>query len=286
MVLKSDSVPKWITTTAKTILFLEVFLCILYIYPEFARPFIPLPIFLLLKQVVLLIICILFLLFIPAAILSNVRFSLFIAVFALVFVSAGGVFDRKSGISSNERLWDSVQVGNSRYNLVQIIPRGDPHSPCYLYKCDVNDLACEEISSYVGNCLYSKNFDLEPNPVTNEVNVLMEKEWSTKSILDFTYGDQPRTYLHILEVANFDYYLAYFHDVSLSMFKFMLYKCQKDTVDCSRLPFQYETHKFNNGYLEIDEQSGEIKVLIENKLIYTYGNVPKCYVEDCFIKDK
>lgn len=286
MVLKSNSVPKWVIITAKTILFLEIFLCILYIYPEFARPFIPLPIFLTIKQVVLLIICIVFLLFVPTAIFSNMRFSLFIAVFALVFVSAGGVFDRKSGISSNEHLWDSVQVGNSRYNLVQIIPRGDPSSPCYLYKCDVNDLACEEISSYVGNCLNSRNFDLVLNPITNEVNVLMDHEWSNRLILDFTYGDQPRTYLHILEVANFDYYLAYFHDVSLSMFKFMLYKCQKDTVDCSRLPFQYETHKFSYGYLELDEQSSEIKVLIENKLIYTYGKVPKCYVKDCLITDK
>lgn len=286
--MKSSLVPKWLVTIAKTIFFLEVFLCILYIYPEFARPYIPLPIFLTIKQVVLFIICIIFLLFIPAAILSNMRFTLFIILFVLVAVSAGGVFDRKSGISSNEHLLDSVQVENSRYNLVQIIPRGDPHSPCYLYKCNIDDLACQEISSYIGDCKYSKSFDLVTNPITNEVHVLLDHEWSDGLILDYTYGDQPRTYLYILESRNFDYYLAYFHDYDTynTPFKFFLYKCEKDSINCSRLPFQYDETYLPSGYLEFNNNENEIKVFINKELIYIYGNHPKCYVEGCSLADR
>jgi len=127
----------------------------------------------------------------------------------LFCISEGGVFDPKSGISSWETLLSAAQLGNSRYNLVQIVPFGDPGSPCYLYKCDLHDLDCEEISSYVDSCWGSENPKLIANPGTNEVNIFIDDTGSDGRRLVFTYGDQPRTYEDVLKLPGYDYYAVY-----------------------------------------------------------------------------
>lgn len=281
--MKKIIVPRWIKVTSNIFVVLAPILNLLYIYPEFMRPFIPLPIFLFIKQLFSLIVCLCFLFFITSVFLSNIRPAfkiIFITTMSVLFcVSELAVVDKKSGIESTEVLLNTVQVGNERYNLVQIIPLEDHSSPCYLYKCDINDLGCKEISSYYGTCWGRKDSKLVVNQKTNEINVFIERSIGLN--LDFTYGKQPRSYMDKLQLASYDYYLAYFHEYGdwNAPYEYMLYKCEKDTTNCSRLPFHYISDRDNfygYGYLEIDEQSSEIKVLILNELIYTYGNSPKC----------
>jgi len=87
---------------------------------------------------------------------------------------------------------------------------------------------------------------------------------------------------------GYDYYLAYFHDYDTlhTPFTYMLYRCEKDSTNCSRLPFRYDLDHLPHVYLELDEQSGEIKVLIENELIYTYSSTPQCHVEGCSLTNE
>jgi hypothetical protein len=289
--LKTITVPRWIKVVSNIFVVLTPILSLLFIDPEFMRPFIPLPIFLTIKQVTYPIICISFLFFIFVVLSSNIRQAFkvtFIIMMSILFcISEFGVFG--NGIVSTEILLNTAQVENKRYNLVQIIPLEDSSSPCYLYKCDVNDLGCEEIGSYYGNCWGRKDSALVVNQKTNEINVFIERSIGLN--LDFTYGEQPRSYMDKLQLSDYDYYLAYFHDYDAwnSPYEYMLYKCEKDTVNCSRLPFYYVSDRDNfygYGYLEFDEHNNEIKVLILNELIYTYGNSPNCYVDGCSLSDK
>jgi hypothetical protein len=289
--LKTITVPRWIKVVSNIFVVLTPILSLLFIDPEFMRPFIPLPIFLTIKQVTYPIICISFLFFIFVVLSSNIRQAFkvtFIIMMSILFcISEFGVFG--NGIVSTEILLNTAQVENKRYNLVQIIPLEDSSSPCYLYKCDVNDLGCEEIGSYYGNCWGRKDSALVVNQKTNEINVFIERSIGLN--LDFTYGEQPRSYMDKLQLSDYDYYLAYFHDYDAwnSPYEYMLYKCEKDTVNCSRLPFYYVSDRDNfygYGYLEFDEHNNEIKVLILNELIYTYGNSPTCYVDGCSLSDK
>jgi len=187
-----------------------------------------------------------------------------------------------------EQLLDSVQVEDDRYNLAVVHQIGDNHTTCLLYQCNSDDLACNQIKPYDGNCWSLEKSKLEVNPSTNEVNVFIDDEGSDGFRLDFTYGDQPRSYMDKLEWADSDYYLAYFHDYGAqhSTFSFMLYGCEKDSTTCSRLPFRYDTQGLPYGDLEVDEENGEVSVLIRDELIYTYGNSPKCHVEGCSLNDK
>lgn len=291
--LKTITVPRWVKVVSNIFVVLTPILSLLFIDPEFMRPFIPLPTFLTIKQITYPLICISFLFFIFAVLSSNIRqlFKVtFIIMMSILFcISEGGVFGYKNGIVSTEILLDTVEVGNQRFNLVQIIPLEDPSSPCYLYKCDVNDLGCEEINSYYGECWGRKDSALVVNQKTNEVNVFIERSIGLN--LDFTYGEQPRSYIDKLQLSDYDYYLAYHHDYDAwsTPYEYMLYKCEKNTVNCSRLPFYYVSDRHNpDGYgnLEFDEQNNEINVFIFNELICTYGNPSKCHMDGCSLSEK
>lgn len=222
-------------------------------------------------------------LFIPALFFSTIQKK-----YKITFVTATllFLFFDPSILNSNYIL-NSAQTDDGRYNLVFHNAIGDSSSSCLLYKCNTNNIGCAEIPSYDGYCTWGlENSKLVVNPTSNEVNVFLDTIPSDGFRLDFTYGSQPRSYMDEIEWADYDYYLAYFYDKSQSMFKYMLYKCNKDTVECSRLPFRYDTQDFQYGNLELDETTNEIKILIGKKLIYTYGNSPRCYVDGCFLTDK
>lgn len=290
--MKASTFAEWLRPLANILVLLSALLSLSYLTPEFARPFIPLPTFLVIKQVFPYVLCFAFMLFIPALRASRLpKFlkGLLLIVTPILFCASElGVFDRKSGISSTEILLNSVEAGRNRYNLVQIVPLGDPSSPCYLYQCDMHDMGCREISTYVGNCWSVEDSALVVNPRTGEVNVFIDDEWSNGLSMDFTYGIQPRSYIDRVRFESSDYYLAYFHDYDASgnRFTFMLYQCTANTVFCWRLPFQYETHGLPDGYLELDLQSREIRILIRNELIYSYGNSPKCHVPGCSLTEE
>jgi len=182
----------------------------------------------------------------------------------------------------------SIQVGDNRYKLVFWHPWGDNFSDCYLYQCNRDGLECKKITSYEGNCRSYENSQLEVNPNSNEINVFIDDDGTDGLSLDFTYGEQPRMYHDKVQFADYDYYLAYFHDFDMpgTPFRYMLYRCDKKSTDCSRLPFRYDGDGLPTGWLELDEQSGEINIVIAKVLIYTYGSSPKCHVEGCSLSDE
>jgi hypothetical protein len=225
-----------------------------------------------------------FLLFIPALPISNIQKIYKVVVLILTFplLCIGSVGLRE------EKVLDSVQIDNNRYHLVFYRPWGDNYGDCLLYQCNSKDLECQQIRSYTGICWSPENSALEVNPNTNEINVFIGDEWSNNLNLDFTYGKQPRAYLDKVPLNDYAYYLAYFHDYGArhTPFTYMLYRCAKESTDCSRLSFRYDLDALADGYLELDEQSGEIKILIDDELIYTYSSSPKCHVEGCSLADK
>jgi hypothetical protein len=225
-----------------------------------------------------------FLLFIPALLISGIRkiYKIVVLILTVPLLCIASVGLR------TEKVLNSVQVDNNRYHLVYFRPWGDNYGNCLLYQCNKNDLECEQIHSYTGVCWSVENSKLEVNPNTNEISVFIDEEWSDELSLEFTYGTQPRAYLDKVGLNGYDYYLAYFHDYDAlhTPFTYMLYRCEKDSTNCSRLPFRYDLDHLPHGYLELDEQGAEIKVLIENELIYTYSSAPQCHVEGCSLTNE
>lgn len=263
-------------------------LSLLYILLRSARPFIPLPLFLEIRAPLPLILMVSYLLFIPALILLHPRpvHTIILMVILTPMACIAGIT-----ILDTEFLLDSAQVTDRRYNLTVIHQIGDNQRTCLLYECEVNNLKCKRISSYYGNCWRMTDSALVVDPTTHEVNVFLQLDDPKNEYeLDYTYGDQPRKYLDKLEVRGYDFYLAYFHDYGdktiPAIFSYMLYRCIKNGISCERLPFRYDVNgRFPGGILELDQISGEIKVLIEDELIYTYGDPPRCYVKGCSITD-
>lgn len=264
--------------------FLAPLLSGLYIAQAIIMPYVPLPLFLEIKAALPLILILCWLICIPSLFLLKIRrvYKIIAGLLMILIVCITGVF-----MLGTAYLLSSVQVDNNHYHLIVAHQEGDIFRTCLLYQCNTSDLECVEIGSYYSDCHSMIKSDLVVNPNTNEINVFKQMYigLSEEIIWDYTYGTQPRSYLDKLEVEGYDYYLAYYYEyhspVPHSTFKYMLYKCLKGDLTCERLSFQYDTAGLPASSLELDSKSGDIRVLIDYQLIYTYGSSPQCYVDGC-----
>jgi hypothetical protein len=274
---------------------ISLILSLIYIAQPLIKPYIPLNLFLKVEAVFPFVLILCYSGIIPAfLILDKMRVSNHI-VFIMIIITA--LFFTPISIPmtwfiiSSEKMLNSVQVGDFRYNLVLDSEFGDSHRTCLLYQCNADDMDCTRIPSFDGECWLMRKSALIVNPTTKEINVYLEREGIEYGVgpqLVYTYGELPRNYIDRLTVGGYNYYLAWFQDdgannkvVDRFIFKFMLYRCNIGMLECERLPFKYDTKGLPLGYLELDEQSGEIKILMDEELIYTYSAHPHCYVVGC-----
>lgn len=265
---------------ANLLAFFTPILNLLYLAQPYTRVAIPLPLFLKLNAIFPLIMVVCYLVFIPTLLFSKLRvfYKIILALLMIPLLCLTGFV-----MLVTQDLSTSAQLGEKRYNLVVVDQIGDISRDCLLYQCNSHNLACKTIDSYLGDCRRLEQASLVVNSGTNEVNVFLQDEGGTR--LDYTYGNQPRSYIDKLEFEGHDYYLAYYHDYALdnSTYSYMLYRCPKGDLTCERLPFQYETRGLPYSYLEFDNSSHNINIWIDNELIYEYGLSPRCYVQGCLI---
>lgn len=267
-------------------------LTLYFVMPVHPSPFLPLSLFLKIKIVLPLILAILYLIFASLLLLSNAKRTYKILLTLTIFpmLCIGGLLMLGG---STEYILDSVQTKENRYNLTFYHEFGDVYYLCLLYKCDTNGLGCQEIQHYTGNCQSLEKAKLVVNPKTQEVNVFIQQNDLVGYELDYTYGVQPRSYDEKIEVGEYDYYLASYYEYDKSSGfdrHYILYRCKTGDLNFTRLPFRYDTLGVQSIYLEYDEQVHEIKISLSSQtnsqLIYTYGDMPKCYMKGCSLADK
>ncbi|HCK64778.1 MAG TPA: hypothetical protein DHW49_00800 [Anaerolineae bacterium] len=124
----------------------------------------------------------------------------------------------------------------------------------------------------------------------NEVNVIIPGF----NVIDYTYGENSRNYLHSNGQLN-DYIYTLSEDwifpegcsndnpSECDEFIYTLYRCKSNFTSCVSLPIQVKQDDYGFFYLEINELSNEIHVYESknNTLVFIYSENPICYVEEC-----
>jgi len=70
------------------------------------------------------------------------------------------------------------------------------------------------------------------------------------------------------------------------------YECKLDYTACNPLPIRYTDRGSELLYLQADKTTGDVFLFIKSlgngdeTLIFSYGNVPRCYVDHCSILDQ
>ena len=70
--------------------------------------------------------------------------------------------------------------------------------------------------------------------------------------------------------------------------EFVIIKCGmaiSNTIPCDFLPFHFSSTSFKKVELVADENAREIKLLIDDELIYSYDTAPHCHMEGCVITE-
>lgn len=183
---------------------------------------------------------------------------------------------------------DQKDWGNDRYYLVWEIEGMDANSNFMLYKCQKSSIKCEE--------LYRTYSEMWVD------TILVDKEKKEVSVIDgnfnkglaFTYGENPRRYDafpvqlgdHIYQptVGNDD---EHCETTDCDFDVHNIYECNLDYTSCDRIPMQYSASWDVWIHLQVNETTNEINLYDDDDtLIYTYGEHPVCYVDDCVILDK
>jgi hypothetical protein len=263
--------------------------------PPYLPPFLSFPLFLTIKAIFPLIFLIFYLILLPVLLLLNVKrvYKVLLAVAILPMLCISGLVARRP----TEILLDSVQVGSNRYNLTNVNFRDDKYDFNLLYKCNFDNFECEKIQDYIST--YSYYSDVEKSKLvvdskTQEVHVLIQEHNTVR--MEYTYGNlsnQSRAYDDKLELSGYDYYLAAYYEAGgisdYDNFHYTLYRCTQSDLNCTQLPFRYDRWEYAI-YMKRDLQTHGIRVLAgrdgAEELIYIYSDVPKCYVQACFLTDK
>ena len=70
--------------------------------------------------------------------------------------------------------------------------------------------------------------------------------------------------------------------------EFVIVKCGKsisNNIPCDFLPFHFSSTSFQKAELVADENAKEIKLLIDDTLVFSYDTAPHCHAEGCVITE-
>ncbi len=182
-------------------------------------------------------------------------------------------------VNSPERILHSAQLGDSHHYLTGRGSIGDWWVVFYTYKCNSNDLECKE--KFIGHGASFGQANMVVDTESNELYVL------TQNVVEYSYGSFHRSYnfLYNEELAGYTYWVAQNNDSGLA--EFVIYRCSDEiAVKCTQIPFAYSTENYSFAELVGDEENQEVSLLIDERLIYTYGTESQCHVDGCIIPNK
>jgi|GEM_PF-5401914 len=266
--------PKPIRRTASCLAIAIVTLPIMLKVWQAFRSVIPLPIFFDITEKMVFITLIAQCLFLPALLISSLKIwikislgVLFIPVCLLYLV----LF-----LQSPEHIANSVKVSKRNIYLVDFLEIPKPRTTYFLYECNSQDLQCKKVDGFFlsgGLDLYDTEFVVD----NDNIHLFAGGE------LVFTYGRESRNYdlLDWVVLGNYTYSLAI--SKYTAPHTLALYRSLSDTeIGLEVLPFKYTADKFRDIELKVDNQKGEIYVVVDDQLIYRHGSTPQCFVENCF----
>jgi hypothetical protein len=180
---------------------------------------------------------------------------------------------------------DTVFFQGDRYHIIDEM-YDDVHSHQAFYRCNWFGFYCKSLYSSHG---YRDAKFIIDNP-HNEISLFENYG------LRYTYGLQSRYYEGFpVESGDQIYELGWYCDeVSASageQVDYVLYQCNLDYTGCKPLPIKYISY-YDDYYLDLgkSENAEEIRLFDNSNdppdLIFTWGEHPRCYVEDCEILEK
>lgn len=258
--------------------------------------FVPLPLFLLLKEIIPLLVLPAYVLMILVLSPFNTRSLSKYAV--LIIITLPCCLVSLALALFYETVLDTVLLGSDRYYLVQHVEIGDMYTSCDLYKCEQSGLDCRPIQSSGFFCMSMSNLNMVVDPEANEIHIVEGSYFNIKNRLIYTFGATPRGYPAHIWVDDTLYYLAYTENPGTSTRTFRLVKCKNTPIlSCQQLPFRYSEqypghmgHGWyfmdSSGWLELDDVTGELRVLVDDRLVFTLGELPRCYLPGCFLSSE
>lgn len=185
-----------------------------------------------------------------------------------------------------EEITSSIQLGHDHFYASELGQFGDQIINSYFYKCNERDLECETIFhtslDYLGDTPI-----LVGDNKNQQIHFFLKSAYGS-SRLEYTYGPQPREYkMENFERINETMFSLYSYEKSFDH-EFVITKCGKaisNTIPCDFLPFHFSTASFQKAELVADESAKEIKLLIDDRLIFSYDTAPHCHMEGCAITE-
>ena len=177
-----------------------------------------------------------------------------------------------------EGVSSSIQLAHNHVYASELGQFGDHTINYYFYKCNERDLEWEIIFQTPLGVLGDTPI-LVGDDNKQEIHFFM-KSPSGNSDLRFTYGPQPREYKRRnSERIDETVFHLYSYEKN-SGYDFMITKCKiekSDTIPCKFLPFRFSSTSFEKAELVAKENTKEIKLMIDDELIFSYDTAPHCH---------
>ncbi len=185
---------------------------------------------------------------------------------------------------SPELLIGSAKLDNSHYYVTVPTEFGDMWVDHWLHKCNEKDMECKRIFSEVlgGSQIYPALFSIDNH--AHEIHFFLGR-W-----LEYTDGPFPHSYKSIAQnVINTSQFGLYTYDKN-SAHEFVITKCDGVYMDenlaCAVLPFHYSAKNFSKAELVTNENAKEIRLIIDDALIFSYDTASHCHIKGCVITEQ
>lgn len=260
------NIPKSVQRTANCLTVIIILLPVLLKFWTGIRDIVPLPTFINLTEKFVFITLASQIIFLPTLIISSFRIGLKISLWALSIPIC--LFFIILFLQSPYHIANSARVSEHNIYLVDFLNIPDAKTVYFLYVCDSNSLNCQEVDDLLlegGTDLYKTEL------VVADSNIHVFANGNLK----FTYGEESKnyrsTYADQVTLDGFDYGLAV--SVFTNPKTIVLYRVKSDTqMNAEVLPFQYKANKYDDVELKVNEETKEVFVYIDKKLIFKYDS--------------
>jgi hypothetical protein len=195
-----------------------------------------------------------------------------------------------------ERIRNATQLGEYSYFLTTRVSWSGPGCDFFcgftvptLYKCNSLGLECVSIfnNDFINVSASGLVVDKDTSELQLHLSFFTQGLGFHKYGLSYVYGEQPRIIENSEKFGDSIYYLTTPQNQEPP--SYMLYKCNQDSLDCKRLPFEYNIGKYADLWADIDD-TGKLTVTnVDELLIYTYdtyNSQPVCHLDGCTLKSQ